>query len=302
MSAWRDFWGWPIFRAEIKPLGDEPFHVDATLRSLPDIALLSSFNAPLCLVRSPPMMADGVDSIGLVIGSEAYTVRQGGREVVVKPGHANALTCADASTWTAHSPGNFRSFLVKRTALEPLVVDLDDAVMRPISPQSDALRYLLGYVRFLEEYDGALDKPAAQSASRHLCDLLALALGAGRDATDLIHGRGLRAARLASIKRFIAKHFKEADLSVATVATHFNLTPRSLQRLFESDGTTFSSFLLARRLAHARLMLTEPRCNHMSIAAIALEAGFGDVSYFNRCFRSRFGEVPNRFRGSGPAT
>lgn len=29
--------------------------------------------------------------------------------------------------------------------------------------------------------------------------------------------------------------------------------------------------------------------------------GFGEVSYFNRCFPRRFGEPPSRFRGGDPS-
>jgi AraC-like DNA-binding protein len=70
------------------------------------------------------------------------------------------------------------------------------------------------------------------------------------------------------------------------------VTPRYLQRLFESDGTTFSAFLLGRRLARAHRMLSEPRSVQRQVSAIAYDAGFGDLSYFNRCFRRLYGATP----------
>ena len=66
--------------------------------------------------------------------------------------------------------------------------------------------------------------------------------------------------------------------------------------LFETEGTTFSQFVLARRLSLARRMLADPRPDHQAIAAIAYEAGFGDLSYFNRAFRRRFGMAPGEVR------
>jgi AraC-like DNA-binding protein len=33
------------------------------------------------------------------------------------------------------------------------------------------------------------------------------------------------------------------------------------------------------------------------VAEIALEAGFSDISYFNRLFRARFGDTPTGIRG-----
>ena len=66
--------------------------------------------------------------------------------------------------------------------------------------------------------------------------------------------------------------------------------------LFETEGTTFSQFVLARRLSLARRMLADPWLDHQAIAAIAYEAGFGDLSYFNRAFRRHFGMTPGEVR------
>jgi AraC-like DNA-binding protein len=66
--------------------------------------------------------------------------------------------------------------------------------------------------------------------------------------------------------------------------------------LFESDGTTFSRFLLDQRLAHAHRMLSNPLLAERTISTIAYEAGFGDLSHFNRAFRRRYGETPSDVR------
>jgi AraC-like DNA-binding protein len=43
-------------------------------------------------------------------------------------------------------------------------------------------------------------------------------------------------------------------------------------------------------------MLTDPRRGGDKITTIALDAGFSDVSYFNRAFRRRYGETPSDVR------
>ncbi|HET7716934.1 MAG TPA: helix-turn-helix domain-containing protein [Bauldia sp.] len=43
-------------------------------------------------------------------------------------------------------------------------------------------------------------------------------------------------------------------------------------------------------------MLTDPRRSGEKISAIALDAGFGDVSYFNRVFRQAYGDTPSGVR------
>jgi AraC-like DNA-binding protein len=45
-------------------------------------------------------------------------------------------------------------------------------------------------------------------------------------------------------------------------------------------------------------MLTDPRLAARSITSIAFDAGFGDLSYFNRCFRRRYGATPSDVRSS----
>jgi len=82
------------------------------------------------------------------------------------------------------------------------------------------------------------------------------------------------------------------NLSVADVAKHLGVSNRHVQRLFESDGTTFSTFLLDYRLACAYRMLCKSQYGHWGIGKIADYAGFADLSYFGRCFRKRYGSKP----------
>ena len=297
VPAWRDFWGRSLFGADIEPIRDAPFHVEVTARFLPHVGLISAACSPSRFSCVPAAVTDDSGSIGLVVGSEDVVARLGGREVEVKAGCAVAMSTSDAATMSWHSSPSFRCILLSRAALAPLVPDLDAAVMRPLPQRSEALRYLLGFARFVEEDEKALSLPIAQSASLHLRDLLALTLGPGKDEAVAIEARSLRAVRLEAIKRFVARNSDDCRLTVHTVAYRFHVTPRSVQRLFEIDGTTFSKYLLDRRLARACEMLAEPQREGSSICEIALQAGFGDISYFNRCFRRRFGGSPSRLRG-----
>jgi AraC-like DNA-binding protein len=108
---------------------------------------------------------------------------------------------------------------------------------------------------------------------------------------------GVRAARLAAIKADVIAHAGERELTLASVAARHRLSPRSVQLLFEFEEHTFSQFVLEQRLARAHRMLADPRHANSTISAIALTSGFGDLSYFNRCFRRRFGLTPSAARG-----
>ena len=72
----------------------------------------------------------------------------------------------------------------------------------------------------------------------------------------------------------------------------------SLQR----DAAVKSSYggkLWRLRPAHAPPTPELPRSSHVAISTIAYDAGFGDLSYSNRCFRGQYGRTPREVRGDG---
>ena len=59
---------------------------------------------------------------------------------------------------------------------------------------------------------------------------------------------------------------------------------------------TFTRFALEQRLDHACRRLRNPQFSARSISSIAYDVGFGDLSYFNRVFRRRYGATPSDIR------
>ena len=138
----------------------------------------------------------------------------------------------------------------------------------------------------------------AQASATYLTDLAALAIGATADASRVAQGRGAAAARLHAIKADIRNGLADRHLSVATVAAQHHIAPRTVHRLFERDGTTFSAYEVSIRLGRARRMLEDPRLAGRTISAIAFECGFSDLSYFNRTFRRAFHLTPSDIRNA----
>lgn len=104
--------------------------------------------------------------------------------------------------------------------------------------------------------------------------------------------RGLRAARLGAIKGDILNHLRQPALSIHATASRHGISTRNLSQLFAADGTSFSEFVLQQRLAAVHLMLSDMRFADRTIGAIGFEAGFGDLSEFNRAFERRYGAKP----------
>jgi AraC-like DNA-binding protein len=101
-----------------------------------------------------------------------------------------------------------------------------------------------------------------------------------------------------AIKADILRNLADPDISASAVALRQGITPRYIHMLFESEGTTFSTFVLNRRLILAYRMLSDPYCSSLTVTRIAFEVGFGDLSYFDRTFRRRFGKTPSELRRS----
>jgi transcriptional regulator GlxA family with amidase domain len=59
---------------------------------------------------------------------------------------------------------------------------------------------------------------------------------------------------------------------------------------------SFTAHVTELRLQRAFVLLTEARRGESRIADIALDAGFSDISHFNRLFRARFGDTPSGVR------
>jgi AraC-like DNA-binding protein len=91
---------------------------------------------------------------------------------------------------------------------------------------------------------------------------------------------------------------RRADLSVRLIAAWHGVTPRYVQTLFDDDGSTFTRFVLERRLDEAHRALTDARRRAVPNSTIAYESGFTDLSNFNRAFRQRFAQTPTDVRAA----
>ena len=104
--------------------------------------------------------------------------------------------------------------------------------------------------------------------------------------------------RLKALKADILTNLSNPELSLTALAARHGVTPRYVRMLFESEGLSFTDFVLDQRLARSERMVSDPRHAHQRISTIAFATGFGDLSYFNRTFRKRFGATPSELRAN----
>ena len=297
---WREHYGRLSLRVDIEPAKDAPFEGCIMSKSYPGLQVMEGKLSAAKISRTREFLADGSDDLVLTVNrAGAIAVSSCGREVDLGQNEALLMTSAEVTSFDRPTAGSSFSLCAPRLVLSPLVVDIEDAIMRPIPQHTDALRLLTTYASGLFEQRSPMDASLRNLAVSHVHDLMALTLGATRDASECARINGVRAAKLRMAKTYIMENSYQRDISVGKLALHLGATPRYVQRLFEADGSTFSEFLLGQRLSRAHRMLCEPSFNQQAVSAIAYDVGFGDLSYFNRCFRRQFGLTPSDVRGNG---
>jgi AraC-like DNA-binding protein len=297
IAVWREHYGHVMLRVDMEPALDQIFEAKNRCLSLPGLQLMEGSSSPVRISRHGTYLTDGNDDVVLALNrSGSVLVSSGGRERSMGEGEAIVLSGAEPAAFHRTTFGSALALRVPRAMFAETVVSVDDALMRPIPTDCGALKLMEEYASWILK-SGEVDQQLLNLSVRHIQDLLALTIGPTSDFADTARTRGLRAARLKLAKSFIMSHSHQRDLSVTGVAANLNVTPRYVQRLFEADGTTFSDFLTNQRLARAHRLLGEPQTNRSAISTIAYDVGFGDLSYFNRRFRRRYGMTPRDVRG-----
>jgi AraC-like DNA-binding protein len=290
----REEFGRNVMRIDIEPKPETRFHMNVAVRSAPGLDFASIQSSSLRVTRPKELLSDGDDRLILQFGAQSFA-RQFGREVLLNSEDAILLSNSDAGSVTYPSPASIVSLFLPRNALGSSLRDMDGCLTRPIAKDTPALRLLRQYLEILKDQPAPGTHQLQDTIVNHVHDLAALALGATRDAKEVAKGRGFRAAHLLAIKKAISENSDRA-ISIDTIAARRGLTARYVQRLFEDEGTTFTEFVRDMRLDRVSKMLRSRRFDRCRIGDIALDAGFGDLSYFHKQFRRRFGLSPTDVR------
>jgi AraC-like DNA-binding protein len=278
-------------------LPDAPFHVDLAIHGLPGLVMMAGSLYGSRSRGARELAAETGDDAALTVGLKgSHHVEQRNRAIVLGEGEAAFTSCTDRSI-VRHS-GRSEILVVRfpKARFAPLVDGPDDRMVRRIPSELPALRLLRSYLTAAWDEQADAGPDVQRSLVTHVYELMAAMMGATRDAAALAQERGVAAARLYAIKGDIARNLAWSGLTVAALALRHRCTARSIQRLFEQEGTTFTEYLVAQRLARAHELLGDPRRRAEKISTVALDCGFGDISYFNRVFRRRYGAAPSDVR------
>jgi AraC-like DNA-binding protein len=144
------------------------------------------------------------------------------------------------------------------------------------------------------------DAWTALAGSTHVAwEEVAIRLAAGAAQVDAAvepNRSAISEAAVARVTRTVRaiEEKRAMDLKLVHLAREARLSPFHYLRTFERvTGVTPHQYLLRMRLRAAAARVATDRSR---ILDVALDAGFGDVSNFNRAFRAEFGVSPRFYR------
>jgi AraC-like DNA-binding protein len=253
----------------------------------PSLRLIEVHSTPACVTGGAPLQRGW-----FVLFNRAgrCRLRQGGCQTAIDA-HEMTLLRADEPYEIGFAEAN--RMQIAALPLLGLPEGLQQGVMRHYGADEAAVvGALLGRLQALGAGDRSPERVALQ---RLLVDLLLLATpDADRDAARQPARR--EQARLDRLKALVAQRLDDPELGAGVLADGLGVSVRSVQKLLAGQGTTLGAYLVEQRLLRAAELL---RSGRSRIADIALQVGFGDISYFCRAFRQRFGCTASQWREGG---
>jgi AraC-like DNA-binding protein len=281
---------------ELDPASDVPFR--ATMNSIHiGTTLLGRCDGTFTTVRREyrQVLATNDDRYCLARNTgvrEAIVIHRA-REFTLRPG-ALAVLKLDEPFFSVDGSNQkrFTNVHLPMAALRAMVPGLDDIVGCELA-SGGALSLAMDYSEMLLRHPAAVDE-AGLAIAAHLLDLAAIGLGARADVALQARRGGLRAVSLKAVLMILEKRFAEPDFSAQKLAAAAGLSERYVNELLYEAGASFTTRLNELRLRKAAALLAR---GERRISDIAFDCGFNDLSYFNRCFRRRFGLTPTAARG-----
>jgi len=289
-------------RLDISQIGSGPFSGTIEARIAGDVSICEVTTSSADYFRNRQLVRDGKDSLFAVLprAGRIFTT-QGSSMAEVDVGNLVICDSTELGGLKVASDAHYLAIEIPRRRLESSLPRL----RRFAGLQRKghlAVTLLSGYLEGTLGKDLSGDANAAQLFGDQLIDLVAFALGSRDERHEGDKQGGIRAARIQAVLEQIETRLTDPSLNAASVAATLGVTPRYVHRLLEESNSTFSQYLLERRLDLVEAWLRDPKYAELRIADIAYGAGFTDLSHFNRSFRKRFSSTPTDLRVSARKT
>lgn len=299
-DAWREDVCQNYCRLVVEPSDGEAINCGVEIATFSSVAVGTASGTSAQFSRTRDLLSDACDALALVTASSGdVLVTQNGRPIELQQSQMCLIDLSMPCSVDLNPKNLFTAVRLPRRDLLSVCPQAESKLIERLGDNAALRETIASYSALASAMAGRLDIGGQQLTAQHLVDLIGLLLGAGPHEKELAIERGLSAAQLNLIQAETLKNLSDDTLTVVVVARRCGVSPRHVQRLFERAGTTFTEFVLEHRLRLARRLLFSPGNRYGKIGSIAYDAGFSDISYFNRVFRKRFGATPSELRNSG---
>lgn len=185
-------------------------------------------------------------------------------------------------------------FLAPRELLLKRLPSIEHYLALSLSAQEGAGRVLFEFLRSALSQIDHISPDVNERYGEILIDLLVAAFSesSGLEPAEPFQD----STRLIQVKRYIADHLHEHELSVESIARALHLSKRHLHTLFVDEETTLNRYIWQQRIERSAATLRNPKMNHLSISEVSTMWGFRSSAHFSRLFKSSTGETPRVHR------
>jgi AraC-like DNA-binding protein len=251
--------------------------------------------SPGAIYRDRELARDGVDSLTLIIFERGSGhVEHMGQEADIPQGGVTLLRNCE--------PGRLSSLRARSVIGVVLPPDtllksgaIPDRLLAQRWADTPTLKLLRSYLTCIARIEPSPDVAAA--AGRHICELTRLA---ALESEGQPEKQDLWQIRLAVALQTINQRYDDPYLNERSVAAEQGVSTRYLQKIFERAGLKFTDRLHEVRLAAVHRNLLDERSSDKTILRMAMDAGYRDISSFNRFFLRVYGDTPSQIRKRGP--
>ena len=218
-------------------------------------------------------------------------VEQDGRQARLESGDFAMYETTRPYKLYFDAPFDQLMFRMPRPVLERRLSDLSSMTARRFHGQSGAVQVATSFVLQLAKNAHALGNEGLDLFMTSAADLISNAVR-----FETFGVRNGDALRLERLQMHIKRHLRDEIPDFEVLASMEGVSLRTLNRLFQSAGTTPRRWILEQRLQGVADDLRATALRKQSITGIAFSWGFNDLSHFNRAFSAKFGISPTAMR------
>lgn len=270
---------------------EAPFNAKMTAYKVGEMSIAAFQSAGHRIVRTDPKLIDA-DAETLLLSlqlSGTAEVTQGNMEFLLRPYEVGLIDLRHP--FTINFPQDVRRVVavVPRANLEVTSASVSGRVSGPYAEMIRAHLLRMHDVTHVSDKEAFL-------LSCNIQNLLQLAFS--RDGYSKFRLSATPATnRMADkVAAYIEEHWSDPSLTAKKAAQALGVSSRAVHAALHKKDTSFSTLILAKRLAESRARFADTSLFKRTICDIVYECGFGDLSHFNRTFKQRFGDTPRQVR------